>query len=80
VHHRADVTEPRGAPFEFRRGRLRIAGRQGRQRAEAVRVRADRAGRLVVGIPGQRDGVGGLEGLGGGGGDRQDRNSALRSR
>ena len=34
VDHRADVTQPGGAPFEFRGGGLRAAGRQGRERAE----------------------------------------------
>ena len=71
-NHRPDVTQP-GAPFEFRRGGLRFAGRQGRERAEAVRTRADRAGRLVVGVPGQRDRVGRRQWLGGGGDDGQDR-------
>jgi hypothetical protein len=60
-------------PFEFGGRGLRVAGRQGRERAQAGRVRADGVGGLVVGVPGQRDGVGGREGLGGGGDDRQDR-------
>jgi hypothetical protein len=72
-NHGADVTQLGGAPLEFRRRGLRIAGRQGRERAETARMRADRAGGLVVGIPGQRDRVGGREGLGGGGDDGQDR-------
>lgn len=57
VDHRADVTQPGGAPFEFRGRSLRIAGRQGRERAEAGRMRADSAGGLVVRFPGQRDGL-----------------------
>jgi hypothetical protein len=73
VDHRADVTQPDGAPFEFGGRGLRIAGRQGRERAEPIRVRADGAGGLVVGVPGQRNGLPGRQGLRGGGDHRQDR-------
>ena len=73
VNHGADVIQPGGAPFEFRGSGLRVAGRQGRERAEAGRMRADSAGGLVVGVPGQRDGLPGGESLGGGRDDRQAR-------
>jgi hypothetical protein len=74
VKHGTDMTQPGGASFEFRGRGLRIAGRQGRERAEARRMRANGVSGLVVGYPGQRDGLPGREGLGGGGDDRQDRN------
>ena len=57
MNHGADVTQLGGASFEFGGGGLRVAGRQGRERAEAGRMRADGAGGLVVGVPGQRDGL-----------------------
>ena len=70
--HRADVAKLGGAPFAFGRGGLRVASGQGRERAQAVRMRADRLRGLVVRRPGERDGVGGGECLGGGGDDGQD--------
>jgi hypothetical protein len=73
VDHRADVAQLGGAPFEFCGRSLRIAGRQGRERAEAGRMRADGVSDLVVRFPGQRDGFPGRECLGGGRDDRQDR-------
>lgn len=70
--HGADVSQPGGAPFEFGCRGLRIAGRQRRERAEAVRMRAHRVSGLVVRVSGQHDGLAGGEGLGGRCDDRQD--------